>query len=143
MQADLHAVNTPFSYKTPLVSRILRLFTLYNNPSDCSFFFSIDSSTTEATTMEAEANPKKAKRVMTDTQTKPVDQVTPDPITPVDMDDITTSSLEALQSDGQRKILDIVDDLRRQGLSGIVELPQLVVCGDQSSGDYILRNVSP
>ncbi|KAF2748951.1 GTP-binding protein [Sporormia fimetaria CBS 119925] len=52
----------------------------------------------------------------------------------VDPDEITTGSLEALQSDGQRKILDIVDDLRRQGLSGIVGLPQLVVCGDQSSG---------
>jgi len=55
------------------------------------------------------------------------------PIT-ADPEGITTTSLEALQSDGQRKILDIVDQLRRQGLSGIVELPQLVVCGDQSSG---------
>jgi hypothetical protein len=58
------------------------------------------------------------------------------PITPgnLDTDAITTTSLEVLQSDGQRKILDIVDDLRHQGLSGIVGLPQLVVCGDQSSG---------
>ncbi|KAF2830154.1 hypothetical protein CC86DRAFT_286067 [Ophiobolus disseminans] len=52
----------------------------------------------------------------------------------VDLDGVTTDSLEALQSDEQRKILDIVDRLRRQGLNGIVELPQLVVCGDQSSG---------
>jgi hypothetical protein len=59
---------------------------------------------------------------------------TPELLSAIDLDSITTSSLEALQGDGQRKILDIVDDLRRQGLSGIVELPQLVVCGDQSSG---------
>ncbi|KAH7075752.1 P-loop containing nucleoside triphosphate hydrolase protein [Paraphoma chrysanthemicola] len=59
---------------------------------------------------------------------------TTEPLTPVDPDGVTTDSLEALQSDEQRKILDIVDHLRRQGLSGIVELPQLVVCGDQSSG---------
>lgn len=52
----------------------------------------------------------------------------------IDPDVITTGSLEALQSDEQRRILDIVDHLRRQGLSGVVELPQLVVCGDQSSG---------
>jgi hypothetical protein len=30
--------------------------------------------------------------------------------------------------------MDIVDKLRRTGLNGIVELPQLVACGDQSSG---------
>jgi len=58
------------------------------------------------------------------------------PITPgpVDPDAVTTSSLEALQSADQRKVMDIVDRLRRNGLSGIVELPHLVVCGDQSSG---------
>lgn len=58
------------------------------------------------------------------------------PITPmaIDPDSITTSSLKALQSADQRKVMDIVDKLRRTGLSGIVELPQLVVCGDQSSG---------
>ncbi|KAF1360090.1 hypothetical protein EJ07DRAFT_165721 [Lizonia empirigonia] len=56
------------------------------------------------------------------------------PLMPVDPETITTDALEALQSDEQRKVLDIVDHLRRQGLSGIVELPQIVVCGDQSSG---------
>ncbi|KAF1977702.1 hypothetical protein BU23DRAFT_452188 [Bimuria novae-zelandiae CBS 107.79] len=58
------------------------------------------------------------------------------PITPIaiDPDAVTTSSLKALQSEDQRKVMDIVDKLRRTGLSGIVELPQLVVCGDQSSG---------
>jgi hypothetical protein len=52
----------------------------------------------------------------------------------VDPDAVTTDSLETLQSDEQRKVLDIVGHLRRQGLNSIVELPQLVVCGDQSSG---------
>lgn len=56
------------------------------------------------------------------------------PVTPVDPNAITTTSLKALQSADQRKVMDIVDKLRRTGLSGIVELPQLVVCGDQSSG---------
>jgi hypothetical protein len=46
----------------------------------------------------------------------------------------TTNSLQELRSADQRKVMDMVDKLRRTGLSGIVELPQLVVCGDQSSG---------
>ncbi|KAE9373038.1 hypothetical protein N431DRAFT_465349 [Stipitochalara longipes BDJ] len=46
----------------------------------------------------------------------------------------STSSLDALQSDEQRQFLNIVDSLRQCGLEGIVSLPQLVVCGDQSSG---------
>jgi hypothetical protein len=52
----------------------------------------------------------------------------------VDAEAITTDSLEALQSNDQRKIMDVVDKLRRTGLNGMVQLPQLVVCGDQSSG---------
>jgi hypothetical protein len=62
---------------------------------------------------------------------------------PTDLDGVTTGSLEALQSAEQREILDIVDQLRRQGLSGVVGLPQLVVCGDQSSGkSSVLEAVS-
>ena len=56
------------------------------------------------------------------------------PPTVSDPSTVTTSSLQALQNDGQRKIMDMVDRLRRTGLSGVVSLPQLVVCGDQSSG---------
>ena len=52
----------------------------------------------------------------------------------VNAESITTSSLDSLQSKDSRKVMDIVDRLRRSGLSGIVQLPQLVVCGDQSSG---------
>ena len=42
----------------------------------------------------------------------------------------TTSSLEGLQSDEQRRVLDIVAQLRKCGLESILSLPQLVVCGD-------------
>jgi hypothetical protein len=44
----------------------------------------------------------------------------------IDMNAVTTTSLKALQSEDQRKVMDIVDKFRRTGLSGIVELPQLV-----------------
>jgi len=48
--------------------------------------------------------------------------------------ELRTTSLEALQNEDQRKVLDIVDKLRRAGLSSVLQRPQLVVCGDQSSG---------
>jgi GTPase SAR1 family protein len=38
-----------------------------------------------------------------------------------------------LQSE-QSELLDVIDQLRTQGLGRLVELPQLIVCGDQSSG---------
>ena len=43
-------------------------------------------------------------------------------------------SLQELQSSDQIELLDVIDSLRAQGLSQIISLPQLVVCGDQSSG---------
>jgi len=46
----------------------------------------------------------------------------------------TTSSLEDLQSVEQRKVLNIVDQLRQCDLESTLFLPQLVVCGDQSAG---------
>ena len=45
-----------------------------------------------------------------------------------------TSSLEDLQTDAQRRVLDTVADVRKCGLDSILSLPQLVVCGDQSAG---------
>lgn len=51
-----------------------------------------------------------------------------------DAQKVTTSSLSALQSKDSRQVMDVVDRLRRSGLSGELQLPQLVVCGDQSSG---------
>ena len=42
--------------------------------------------------------------------------------------------LHQLQSDDQLTLLDEIDKLRSQGISHYVSLPQLIVCGDQSSG---------
>jgi hypothetical protein len=65
-----------------------------------------------------------------DTPTSPTE-----PPTPLGMDDLhITSSLKDLQTDEQRKVLDIVTQVRKCGLDRILELPQLVVCGDQSAG---------
>jgi hypothetical protein len=47
---------------------------------------------------------------------------------------MTTSSIEALQTSEQRALMDLVGRLRRTGLSTLLQLPQIVVCGDQSSG---------
>lgn len=58
-------------------------------------------------------------------------------------DSLITDSLKKLQSANERRLLDVVDKLRRTGLNGIIELPQLVVCGDQSSGkSSVLEAVS-
>jgi hypothetical protein len=46
----------------------------------------------------------------------------------------TKTLLEALGGAGQSKILDLVNQLRRAGLNHELNLPQIVVCGDQSSG---------
>ncbi|KAG6030299.1 hypothetical protein E4U41_000131 [Claviceps citrina] len=40
----------------------------------------------------------------------------------------------ALQSRDHRNLLDIIDKLRSKGISRYVDLPQIVVCGDQSAG---------
>lgn len=42
--------------------------------------------------------------------------------------------LRDLQSRHHSELLDIIDNLRAQGLNDHVDLPQLIVCGDQSSG---------
>ena len=44
------------------------------------------------------------------------------------------SPSKELQTSEQNQLLDIVDSLRAQGLSEFTTLPQLIVCGDQSSG---------
>ncbi|KAG6362736.1 hypothetical protein INS49_007829 [Diaporthe citri] len=44
------------------------------------------------------------------------------------------SSLEDLQTDEQRRVLDTVSKVRKCGLESVLSLPQIVVCGDQSSG---------
>lgn len=47
---------------------------------------------------------------------------------------MATESLVGLQSIEQRDLMNLVDRLRRAGLSSVLQLPQIVVCGDQSSG---------
>ncbi|KAI4730281.1 hypothetical protein E4T49_01852 [Aureobasidium sp. EXF-10728] len=42
--------------------------------------------------------------------------------------------MEKLQNDDMRTVLDAVDDLRAVGINSIIPLPQIVACGDQSSG---------
>ena len=44
-----------------------------------------------------------------------------------------TASLEALQSEEQRLVLDTVAEVRKCGLESILALPQLVVCSNQSA----------
>lgn len=58
------------------------------------------------------------------------------PLTPSDTNCTTfnMSGLIALQSKQHLQLLDEIDKLRAVGLQEIVSLPQLVVCGDQSSG---------
>mgnify|MGYP003624080076 CR=1 FL=1 len=58
----------------------------------------------------------------------------PDVSTTIATEAFTTESLKKLQSVDERRLLDVVDKLRGIGLAGTIELPQLVVCGDQSSG---------
>jgi GTPase SAR1 family protein len=53
---------------------------------------------------------------------------------PSDNGPSNTASLEALQSNEQRLVLDTVAQVRKCGLESILALPQLVVCGDQSAG---------
>jgi hypothetical protein len=44
------------------------------------------------------------------------------------------STPESLQTKEQADLLNTVDSLRSCGLDNVLSLPQLVVCGDQSSG---------
>src|SRR5437016_2096195 len=49
----------------------------------------------------------------------------------------------SLQSKDHEELLDIIDHLRGQGISRYIDLPQLIVCGDQSSGkSSVLEAVS-
>ncbi|RDL37655.1 p-loop containing nucleoside triphosphate hydrolase [Venustampulla echinocandica] len=54
--------------------------------------------------------------------------------TPTPMPATAASSLEELQTEEQRLVLDTVARVRKCGLEGTVSLPQIVVCGDQSAG---------
>jgi energy-coupling factor transporter ATP-binding protein EcfA2 len=50
------------------------------------------------------------------------------------LDNFQHSALNNLCSTDQLELLDSIDNLRSQGISHYVSLPQIIVCGDQSSG---------
>ena len=50
------------------------------------------------------------------------------------MSEFETTKISALRSEEQLSLLDEIDKLRRSGISDHVSLPQIAVCGDQSSG---------
>jgi Dynamin family/Dynamin central region len=50
------------------------------------------------------------------------------------MDGLKLEQLQSLQSKDQAALLDTVDEIRHHGVNRYVSLPQLIVCGDQSSG---------
>lgn len=51
--------------------------------------------------------------------------------------------LQCLNSAEQTELLNVVDELRAKGLSDFTSLPQLIVCGDQSSGkSSVLQAIS-
>lgn len=47
---------------------------------------------------------------------------------------LVSQGLDDLCTKEQLQLLDVVDSLRSQGLSQYISLPQIIVCGDQSSG---------
>ncbi len=50
------------------------------------------------------------------------------------MDAIDSSGLAGLQSNKSMQRLEQISSLRAHGISNSIDLPQLAVCGDQSSG---------
>ena len=54
-----------------------------------------------------------------------------------------SNTLSRLCSEDQLELLDSVDQLRLQGINNYVSLPQIIVCGDQSSGkNSVLEAIS-
>ena len=57
--------------------------------------------------------------------------------------DISNTSVLDLKSHDRAELLNLVDELRAQGLNEVIALPELIVCGDTSSGkSSLLRSLS-
>ncbi len=52
----------------------------------------------------------------------------------MDFQNVQSPLLATLQSKEHLNLLDKTDELRAYGVQDLVSLPQIVVCGDQSSG---------
>jgi hypothetical protein len=70
---------------------------------------------------------------MTSGEMTPMSDITPLDF-PMQQQNNSTSSLEELQTEEQRLVLDTVARVRKCGLEGTISLPQIVVCGEQSAG---------
>ncbi|KAF8864404.1 hypothetical protein BDZ45DRAFT_758809 [Acephala macrosclerotiorum] len=66
------------------------------------------------------------------------------PTTGLDLaEQISQTTSTFIQSSNRRDLLDIIDSLRSNGASHYVDLPQVIVCGSQSSGkSFTLKSIS-
>ncbi|KAI1435046.1 hypothetical protein GGR50DRAFT_352574 [Xylaria sp. CBS 124048] len=56
----------------------------------------------------------------------------------------SSDALKGICSTDQLELLDAIDSLRLQGIDHFISLPQIIVCGDQSSGkSSVLEAISP
>ena len=63
-------------------------------------------------------------------------------LTNLNLDGEEFSISKDLQSVDQKRLLDIIDNLRDYGVGSFIDLPQLIVCGIQSAGksSVMVRN---
>ena len=53
-----------------------------------------------------------------------------------DLGEATTAQQPKVTSQQHEQLLDTIDRIRAQGISRYIDIPQIVVCGDQSSGKW-------